>query len=83
MQIDKLEKVFPETIQKLAKFDAGTTLTQELEWCWNSFKYDNNPVGLIEKSRAALVLLKEAKERNSRSVSSKLIENLEKGLNRV
>lgn len=83
MQIDKLEKALPETIQKLAKLETGATLAEELEWCWNSFKYDNNPAGLVEKSRAALVLLKEAKEKNSRSVSGKLIENLEKGLNLV
>lgn len=83
MQIDKLEKALPEAIKKLAKLDTGATLAEELEWCWNSFKYDNNPVGLVEKSRAALVLLKEAKEKNSRSVSGKLIENLEKGLNLV
>ncbi|PZX56479.1 hypothetical protein [Algoriphagus chordae] len=81
MQVEKLEKTVPEVVQKLSKLKAGETLAAELTWCWGSFKNDNNPVGLIEKSEQALTLFKEAREQNSRSVSKKLVESLEKALN--
>ena len=81
MQVDKLEKLIPEVVQKLSKLKSGETLSEELTWCWGSFQNDNNPVGVIEKGQAALELLKEAREKNSKAVSKKLVESLEKALN--
>lgn len=81
MQIEKLEKAISETIQKLTKLTPTSTLGAELAWCWESYQNDNNPEGVIEKSQVALEVLKAEKVKNSRSVSAKLIENLEKGLN--
>jgi len=70
------EKTILATLEKLEKIDAQ--LHAELDWCWNSFKYDNNPVGVLEKSRAALEVLKAKREANSRSVAKKLVDDLEK-----
>lgn len=81
MQIEKLEKTIPSVIEKLEKLKLGDTLAAELSWCWVSFKNDSNPVGVIEKSQKAISLLKEKRELNSRAVSKKLIEDLEKSLN--
>ena len=81
MQVQKLEKAIPEAIQKLNKIAPGSSLGAELKWCLESWRHDKNPVGLIEKTEAVLELLKQAKERNKRSVSAKLIADLEKGLN--
>lgn len=80
MQVDKLEKTVPEVVQKLQKLKSGETLAAELSWCWVSFQNDQNPVGVIEKGQAALVLFKEAREKNSKAVSKKLVESLEKAL---
>ncbi|MBN3521848.1 hypothetical protein JYB62_17705 [Algoriphagus lutimaris] len=80
MQIKKLEKTIPEVVQKLEKLNIGDTLAAELTWCWGSFKYDQNPEGVIEKSQKAIELLKEAKEINSRAVSKKLLDDFEKSL---
>lgn len=80
MQVDKLEKAVPEVVQKLQKLKSGETLAAELSWCWVSFQNDQNPVGVIEKGQAALELFKEAREKNSKAVSKKLVENLEKAL---
>ncbi|MBN7817193.1 hypothetical protein [Algoriphagus pacificus] len=81
MQIEKLEKTLPEVIQKLEKLKLGDSLAAELSWCWVSFKNDQNPVGVIEKSEKAIALFKEVREKNSRAVSKKLIEDFEKSLN--
>lgn len=81
MQIEKLEKTIPDVIQKLEKLKLGESLAAELSWCWVSFKNDSNPVGVIEKSEKAIALFKEAREKNARAVSKKLIEDFEKSLN--
>ncbi|MBB6328767.1 hypothetical protein FHS59_004426 [Algoriphagus iocasae] len=81
MQVEKLEKTLPSVIEKLEKLKVGDSLAAELSWCWVSFKNDNNPVGVIEKSQKAISLFKEIRETNSRAVSKKLIEDLEKSLN--
>ncbi|MBN3584303.1 hypothetical protein JYB64_18045 [Algoriphagus aestuarii] len=81
MQVEKLEKTLPSVIEKLEKLKIGNSLAAELSWCWVSFKNDNNPVGVIEKSQKAISLFKEVRETNSRAVSKKLIEDLEKSLN--
>ncbi|MEP0712119.1 MAG: hypothetical protein ABJ333_08570 [Algoriphagus sp.] len=80
MQVEKLEKTVPEVVQKLSKLKSGETLAAELSWCWMSFQNDQNPVGVIEKGQQALALFKEAREKNSKAVSKKLVESLEKAL---
>ncbi len=80
MNAEKVEKTITETIQKLEKLKLNDTLVSELSYCCVSFKSDNNPVGVIEKGKKAVEVLKEAREKNSKAVSKKLIEDLEKAL---
>ncbi len=80
MNAEKVEKTIIETIQKLDKLKSNETLVSELSYCWVSFKSDNNPIGVIEKGRKAVEVLKEARDKNSKAVSKKLIEDLEKAL---
>ncbi len=80
MQVEKMEKTVAETVQKLEKLKVET-LAAELSWCWVSYKNDQNLVGVLEKGKKAVALFKEAREKNSRAVSKKLIEDLEKSLN--
>lgn len=77
-QVDKLERTVESALGKLTKLKGNDQIVADLEWCLGSYKSDHNPVGLIEKSQTALELLKAQKEKNSRSVSKKLIEDLEK-----
>jgi len=81
MPVEKSEKVMPEVIQKLSKLKSGETFASELSWCWVSFQNDQNHEGVIEKGQQALALFKEAREKNCKAVSKKLVENLEKTLN--
>jgi hypothetical protein len=81
MQVEELEKMLPEAVLKLEKVKGGETLAAELSWCWVSFQNDQNPAGVIQKGLEAVELFKEAREKNSKAVSKKLIELLEKSLN--
>lgn len=80
MQVEKLEKIVPEVIEKLGKLKSGDTLAAELSWCWVSYQNDQNPEGVIEKSKEALAAFKEAREKNSKAISKKLVDSLEKAL---
>lgn len=78
MKKDTLEKTVENTIVKLNQLKLNDTLAAELQWCLGSYRHDNNPDGLLEKSQMALALLKDKKEKNSKAVSRKLIDDLEK-----
>ena len=73
-----LVKTVQSTLEKLGKLKLDQQLQEELTWCLGSYEYDQNPVGVIEKSRKVLELLKSKREENARAVSKKLIEDLEK-----
>jgi hypothetical protein len=77
MSVKISEKTIVSTLEKLEKLN-DEKLHAELSWCWNSYKYDNNPVGVIEKSKAALELFKAKREENTKAIAKKLIEDLEK-----
>ncbi len=78
MSVKISEKTIVSTLEKLEKLQLNEKLHSELSWCWNSYLYDNNPEGVIEKSKAALELLKAKREENSRAVAKKLVQDLEK-----
>ncbi len=78
MKAENVEKTITETIQKLEKLKLNEKLVSELSWCWVSFKNDNNPTGLIKKGQEVVAVLKEVRERNSKAVTKKLIDDLEK-----
>jgi hypothetical protein len=78
MSVKISEKTIVSTLEKLEKLKLDEKLHAELSWCWNSYKYDNNPVGVIEKSKKALELFKAKREENSKAVAKKLLDDLEK-----
>jgi hypothetical protein len=55
-------------------------LAADLSWCWVSYQNDQNSIGVVEKAFQALAALKEAREKNAKSVAKKLVEDLEKAL---
>ena len=79
MNPKKLEKLIPDVIGKLEKIKEAE-LASELSWCWVSYQNDQNPVGVIEKANAALAKFSAAREKNSKAVAKKLVEDLEKAL---
>ncbi|GAB3222935.1 hypothetical protein J0A67_10985 [Algoriphagus aestuariicola] len=79
MKADRMEKLIDEVVEKLEKLKE-TQLASDLKWCWGSFQSDQNSSGLEEKGTLALVALKNAREKNARSVAKKLVDDLEKAL---
>jgi len=78
MSVKISEKTIVSALEKLEKLNLDEKLHAELSWCWNSYKYDNNPIGVIEKSKKVLELLKAKREENSKAVAKKLVDDLEK-----
>lgn len=78
MSVKISEKTIVSTLEKLEKLNVDSKLHAELSWCWNSFLADQNPIGVIEKSKEALELLKSKREENARAVAKKLVDDLEK-----
>jgi hypothetical protein len=79
MNSQRMEKVVAPVIEKLEKL-SQVELAAELSWCWGSYQNDQNPSGLVEKSEAALGFFKAAREKNSKSVAKKLVDDLEAAL---
>lgn len=78
MSVKISEKTIVSTLEKLEKLKLDEKLHAELSWCWNSFQADQNPVGVIAKSKEALELFKAKREQNAKAVAKKLIDDLEK-----
>lgn len=79
MNSEKMEKVVAEVVGKLEKIK-NPGLAAELSWCWVSYRNDGNPVGVLEKAAFALDTFRKLREKNSKAVSKKLVEDLEKAL---
>jgi hypothetical protein len=62
MSVKISEKTIVSTLEKIEKLNLTRSFTLSLSWCWNSYKYDDNPVGVIEKCAEALELLKAKRE---------------------
>jgi hypothetical protein len=79
MNSQRMEKVVTPVIEKLEKL-SHVALAAELTWCWGSYLNDQNPSGLVEKSEVALGLFRAAREKNSKAVAKKLVDDLELAL---
>jgi hypothetical protein len=63
-------------LKKLKDLGIDNQLQADLEWCLGSYKADNNPSGLYEMVKRALVVFKDNK--STKGVTAKLITDLEK-----
>lgn len=69
-------KTSETVLKKLKDLGIDNQLQADLEWCLGSYKADNNPIGLYEMARRALVVFKDNK--TTKGVTPKLISDLEK-----
>ena len=79
MDARKMEKVVASVIEKLEKL-AHVELAAELRWCWGSYQADGNPSGLVKIGLLALGVLQATREKQSKSVAKKLVDDLEAAL---
>jgi hypothetical protein len=63
-------------LKKLKDLGIDNQLQADIEWCLGSYKADNNPSGLYEMVKRALVVFKDNK--SAKGVTAKLISDLEK-----
>ena len=63
-------------LKKLKDLGIDNQLQADIEWCLGSYKADNNPSGLYEMAKRALVVFKDNK--STKGVTAKLISDLEK-----
>lgn len=78
----KLEKACKDAVAKFQKMegDQYKDILEKLEWCIGSYNYDRNPEGLVQYGKQASDLLKEARKKDPKKVSQKLVEDLDKAL---
>ena len=78
----ELAKQCQQVAAKLDKMEGQQfqEIKEKLEWCLGSYNYDKNPAGLADYGKQAIEKLKEARQENSRQISQKMIDDLEKAL---
>jgi len=68
-----------ETFKKIAD-EKNAEIQSKLEFVIGSYDFDKNPVGLYEFGKKALPMLKKIKEKHTKKVTKKVIDDLEKAL---
>lgn len=75
---NNIEQVNAEALQKLQALGIEEQLQHDLEWCLGSYRADHNPIGLYETARKALSVFQAEKQKKTKGVTAKLINDLEK-----
>lgn len=75
---NSIEKANAEALQKLQELAIEEQLQRDIEWCLGSYRADQNPVGLYETARKALMVFQAEKQKKTKGVTTKLINDLEK-----
>ena len=75
---NNLEKVSTEVLEKLQTLGIDDQLQRDLQWCLGSYRSDQNPSGLYDTAKKALMVFQIEKEKKTKGVTAKLIQDLEK-----
>lgn len=75
---NNIEKVSTDALEKLKALGIEEQLQRDLQWCLGSFRADQNPSGLQETAKKALVVFQNEKEKKTKGVTASLINDLEK-----
>jgi hypothetical protein len=75
-----IEKINETVLKKLQSLNIEPGLQADIQWCLGSYRYDKNPSGLFIMAEKALTVLKATAEKNSKSVTLKLITDLENAI---
>ncbi|MDI9355423.1 MAG: hypothetical protein QM536_00130 [Chitinophagaceae bacterium] len=77
---ERIEKACVDAKEKLHQLDIEPTIQAELEYVIASYRYDKNPIGLYEIAEKAYRVLLVHKEKYPKSVSKKMVEDIEKAI---
>lgn len=73
-----IEQVSNDVLEKLQALGLDEQLQRDLQWCLGSYRSDGNPIGLYGTAKKALMVFQEEKQKKTKGVTSKLIQDLEK-----
>jgi hypothetical protein len=76
--IDEIEKVSTTVLTKLKALNLDSQLQADIEWCLGSYRFDKNPVGLLEMGDRALEIFKAELAKKTKGITAKFITDLEK-----
>lgn len=71
-----IDAVCEQALEKLKALDLDQPLQADLAWCLGSYRYDQNPVGLLQTGSKALEVLSAVKTKGPKGVPAKLISDL-------
>ena len=75
---NNLEQVNAQALEKLQELGIEDQLQRDLQWCLGSYRADQNPIGLYETARKALAVFQSEKQKKTKGVTAKLVNDLEK-----
>lgn len=75
-----IEKAATTALEKLKELGLDQQLQADLEWCLGSYKFDKNPAGLFEMVERSVKVFSAEKEKKTKGVTTKLINDLTKSL---
>lgn len=67
-------------LDKLRSLNTEHQLQADLEWCLGSYRFDANPVGLVDAINRALVVLKAEQAKKTKGITATFIAGIEKVL---
>lgn len=76
----QIEKANVEILKKLQELNVEQALQADIEWCLGSYRNDNNPSGLYVMAERALQVFTFELSKNPKSISAKLIRDIQSAL---
>jgi hypothetical protein len=78
---NNIEQISAEALEKLKELGLDEQLQRDLQWCLGSYRADQNPIGLYGTAKKALMIFQNEKEKKTKGVTAKLIQDLQKVVN--
>ena len=75
-----IEKVSEEILSKLKSLNIEQQLQADIEWCLGSYRFDQNPTGLLKAVAKSLAIFKQELTKKTKGVTATLVKNIEKVL---
>lgn len=75
---NNIEQINEDALRKLGELGIEEQLRRDMEWCLGSYRSDQNPVGLYETARRALAVFHAEKQKKTKGITAKLINDLER-----
>jgi hypothetical protein len=77
---NNIEQLSEEALRKLTELGIEEQLRRDMEWCLGSYRSDRNPVGLYETAKRALAVFHAEKQKKTKGVTARLINDLERAV---